>query len=106
MRAGFMKTAVAALAGIAVAAGTSTKAQASTLHLHQIGLFDYPVGIDSAPGAKHLLFVVEKPGRIIVLRRGRELSTPFLDIRSRVMATGGEQGLLSLVFDPGYARNR
>jgi glucose/arabinose dehydrogenase len=106
MRAGFVKTAIAVLAGVAVAAGVPSNAQGSTLSLHQIGLFDYPVGIDSAPGAKHLLFVVEKPGRIIVLRRGQELSTPFLDIMAQVEATGGEQGLLSLVFDPGYAHNR
>jgi glucose/arabinose dehydrogenase len=39
-----------------------------------------------------------------VLAGGRLRATPFLDIRSRVRS-GGEQGLLSVAFDPGYRRN-
>jgi glucose/arabinose dehydrogenase len=105
-KARLMVAAIAVLAGIAVAAGAPSTAQGSNLSLHEIGLFDYPVGIVSAPGARHLLFVVEKPGHISVVRSGQELSTPFLDIQAQVMATGGEQGLLSLAFDPGYAHNR
>ena len=35
----------------------------------------------------------------------RKLRTPFLNIRGRV-STAGEGGLLSMAFDPGYARNR
>ncbi len=45
----------------------------------------------------------EQPGRVIRLRAGRR--TVFLDIRNRV-EYGGEQGLLGLAFDPGYASNR
>ena len=51
------------------------------------------------------LFVVEQPGTISVLRDGKTLDRPFLDIRDRV-SYGGEQGLLSVAFDPGYERNR
>ena len=39
---------------------------------------------------------------MLVLRNGRRLDTPFLDIRDQVTA-GGEQGLLSLAFAPDYA---
>ncbi len=46
--------------------------------------------------------VVEQGGRIMVVRGGRTLSKPFLDIRSRV-TSGGEQGLLGLAFAPDYA---
>jgi len=106
MKVGFVGTALAFIAGIAVAAGSSANAQGPTLSLNPIGQFDYPVGIENAPGAKHLLFVVEKPGRIEVLRHGQKLSHAFLDIRGHVLASGGEQGLLSLVFDPDYAHNR
>ena len=56
-----------------------------------------------APGEPKTVYVVEQPGRVIRLRGGRR--TVFLDIRDEV-AFGGEQGLLGLAFDPGYARNR
>ncbi len=53
------------------------------------------------------LFVVEQGGRIRIVRDGRLLPEPFLDISDRVRA-GGEQGLLGLAFHPGYgaAENR
>src|SRR5438105_3199440 len=102
-RAGF----IAASVGVAVAGGFTppTTGTVPTLSLHRVGRFHHPVGVEIAPGAKHLLFVVEKTGRIIVLRHHHELSKPFLDIKSLVLATGGEQGLLSLAFDPGYDHN-
>ena len=65
--------------------------------------FDAPVLLTYAPGAPGTVYVVEQPGRVIRLRAGRR--TVFLDIRSRV-EYGGEQGLLGLAFDPGYASNR
>ena len=48
--------------------------------------------------------MVEQRGTIAVLRKGRELAKPFLDIRDRVRAAN-EEGLLSIAFDPGYRRN-
>jgi glucose/arabinose dehydrogenase len=50
------------------------------------------------------LFVVEQGGRIRVVRGGRVLRAPFLDISSRVVS-GGEQGLLGLAFAPDYGRS-
>src|ERR671935_247542 len=41
-------------------------------------------------------------GRIMVVRGGRKLRTPFLDIRGRVSG-GGERGLLSMAFAPDYS---
>ncbi len=49
------------------------------------------------------LYVVEQDGRIVYLINGRVAGT-FLDLRS-VIASGGEQGLLSMAFHPAYARN-
>jgi len=46
--------------------------------------------------------VVEQAGRIRVVRNGRTLGRPFLDIRSDV-SSGGERGLLSMAFAPDYA---
>jgi glucose/arabinose dehydrogenase len=67
------------------------------------GGFSTPVHL-SAPAGESRLFVVEKPGRIRVIDDGQVLTTPFLDISSLV-SNGGEQGLLSLAFHPGYATN-
>lgn len=63
-----------------------------------------PVGILSAPGDTTRLFVVEKTGRIRILRGGALLARPFLNLAGKV-STGSEQGLLGLAFHPGYAAN-
>jgi hypothetical protein len=67
-----------------------------------VGRFTSPVYLASPPGDRNRLFVVEQPGRILILRGGTTLPTPFLDIRSLV-STGGERGLLSMAFPPDYA---
>ncbi len=50
------------------------------------------------------IFVVEQAGRIRVIRDGVLQTTPFLDIRTRVLS-GGERGLLSVAFHPSYTTN-
>ena len=62
-----------------------------------------PVHLAPPPGDDRL-FVVEQPGRIRIIEDGQLLPTPFLDITSKVRS-GGEQGLLSVAFHPGYASN-
>jgi glucose/arabinose dehydrogenase len=71
--------------------------------LKRIGSFDHPVYVAGAPGFPKLLFVVEQPGRIAVLRGGHRLARPFLDIRGLVGYDGAERGLLSVAFPPDYA---
>ena len=83
---------------------TATKA-GHGVALKQIGSFEDPVYVDSAPGYPDLLFVVEQPGRVEVLRKGHTLPRPFLDISSRV-DFGGERGLLSIAFPPDYRQSR
>jgi glucose/arabinose dehydrogenase len=73
------------------------------LGLTRIGRFASPVYVDAPPGQARRLFVVEQEGRIRVVRDGRVLPAPFLDIRDRVLCCG-EQGLLSMAFAPDYAR--
>jgi glucose/arabinose dehydrogenase len=85
--------------------GSRAGAGANVLALDQIGSFEAPVYIDNAPRKRKLLFVVEQPGTIRVLRRGQKLSKPLLDISDRVLF-GGEQGLLSVAFHPKYRKNR
>jgi glucose/arabinose dehydrogenase len=64
-----------------------------------------PVFVTSANDGSDRLFVVEQPGRIRIAQNGTLVTTPFLDIRDRVL-TGGEQGLLSIAFPPGYTEKQ
>ena len=68
------------------------------------GLSD-PVALVAPPGDTTRLFVVEKTGRVRILRGGALLPRPFLDLSGRV-SRGSEQGLLDLEFHPSYASNR
>ena len=72
------------------------------VRLARIGSFDEPLYVTSPPGDRRRVFVVEQPGRIRVVRGGRTLPDPFLNIADQVTA-GGEQGLLSMAFAPDYA---
>jgi glucose/arabinose dehydrogenase len=74
------------------------------LALKRIGSFDSPTYVAGAPGFGKLLFVVEQPGKVEVLRGGHELRHPFLDIRGLV-SFGGERGLLSIAFPPDYRQS-
>ena len=71
--------------------------------LKKIGEFDEPVYVTGAPGFPRHLYVVEQPGRIMVLSGGRNRGA-FLDLRPQV-GYGGEQGLLSLAFPPDYRQS-
>ncbi len=73
--------------------------------LRRIGNFDSPTYVSGAPGSPKLLFVVEQPGTVQILRNGHRLSHPFLDIRGLVGDDGGERGLLSIAFPPDYAQS-
>ena len=64
---------------------------ASGVALKRIGSFDAPTYVAGAPGFPRLLFVVEQPGTVRVIRDGHELGRPFLDIRSLVGDDGGER---------------
>jgi glucose/arabinose dehydrogenase len=98
-----------ALAVVLVAANglllAGASARGGALHLVAVAKVSAPVYATSAPGEPGNLYVVEQAGRILVLQNGHLRPAPFLDIRSQVQS-GGEQGLLSVAFDPGYAKNR
>ena len=65
--------------------------------------FIEPTHITHADDKSNRIFVVEKAGRIKIIKNGSVLSTPFLDISERVLSTGFEQGLLIVAFPPDYA---
>ncbi|HTP11243.1 MAG TPA: PQQ-dependent sugar dehydrogenase [Anaerolineae bacterium] len=68
------------------------------------GGLNQPTDITNAGDGSGRLFVLEQAGYIRVLRNGALLSTPYLDLTSKV-TSGGEQGLLGLAFDPDFATN-
>jgi glucose/arabinose dehydrogenase len=70
------------------------------VRLLKLGDFDQPTYV-AAPRGDRRRFVVEREGRIRVVKRGRTLGTPFLDVSSDV-STGGESGMLSMAFAPDY----
>jgi glucose/arabinose dehydrogenase len=72
--------------------------------LTRIGSFSSPVYVAQPPGERRRVFVVEQGGKIRIVRDGRVLGAPFLDISSQLVS-GGEQGLLGLAFAPDYARS-
>ncbi|TMK56289.1 MAG: PQQ-dependent sugar dehydrogenase [Actinobacteria bacterium] len=84
--------------------GAEPRAKAGGVALKKVGTFDTPVYVTGAPGFPKLLFVVEQPGRVVVLKDGRRAGT-FLDIRD-IVEDGGERGLLSVAFPPDYAASK
>ena len=70
---------------------------AAGVRLVKIGTFDHPLYVTAPAGDRDRQFVVEQTGRIRVVRNGRKLATPFLDLRNQVSCCD-ERGLLSLAF--------
>jgi len=73
------------------------------LALEQVGEFEQPVFVTTAPTDVDPLYVVEKTGRVRVVRRGRILAEPFLDV-SDTISSDGERGLLSIAFHPRFPK--
>jgi glucose/arabinose dehydrogenase len=93
----------ALLLAIAAACASAAPERAS-LRLRTVATgLDSPTYLTFAPGEPKSLYVVEQPGRILVLAGG--MRRVFLDIRPQVKS-GGEQGLLSVAFPRDYAQSR
>jgi glucose/arabinose dehydrogenase len=101
----WLKVALVVVAGLAAAVpfalGSGDRSQFQFRKL--AGGFTQPTYVAQPKSEPGRLYVVERPGRIIVLANGRR--STFLDLRSRVQSGYDEQGLLSVAFSPGYAKN-
>ena len=87
---------------------TATQAQQPSgrgVALEKIGEFDQPDYVAQPPESDDL-YVVERPGRIRIVREGRTLDRPALDIADQVSDSGQEQGLLSVAFPPDFQNSR
>jgi len=98
--------------GVLVAAATLGLAagQAPPVTGERLGTFDEPVHVASPPADPSTQAVVERYGRIVLVRRGRPAKRPLIDLRRRVLvedprATVDQRGLLSMAFAPDYARS-
>jgi glucose/arabinose dehydrogenase len=98
--------AAAVLAGVVAAAcaGGSTGGTTALGFVRVAGGFISPVYVTAPRTEPSKLYVVEKTGRIVVMVKGKRRAQAFLDIRGQV-SLGSEQGLLSVAFDPAYAKN-
>lgn len=67
--------------------------------------FSAPVALATPSGETNRLFIVERPGRIVVVTNlAQPTRTVFLDIKPRVYSYA-EAGLLGLAFHPDYQHN-
>jgi glucose/arabinose dehydrogenase len=91
-------------ATVATESTQTTGTRGGGVALQKVGDFDQPLYVTEAPGSGDL-YVVEKPGRLRIVRDGRTLERPALDLTDEV-SDEGEQGLLSVAFDPDFASSR
>lgn len=89
----------------ALFASPASAAPGDDVRLRQVATVPSPTDIVAPPRDAHRLFVLDQSGLVRLVRDGRLLARPFLDIRDLV-AAGGERGLLSIEFAPDYARSR
>ncbi|HMJ32400.1 MAG TPA: PQQ-dependent sugar dehydrogenase [Baekduia sp.] len=104
LRAGLAAAAVAATATAAAAGALGVAPAGAAVTLQQVGTFAAPVYVTAPPADVTRVFVVQRGGRIAVVRGGT--SSTFLDLGARVKSSGSEQGLLSMAFAPDYATSR
>jgi glucose/arabinose dehydrogenase len=96
--------ALLAACGSAPAGDATVARSGGGVKLTKVGTFSSPDYVTQPPDERRRLFVVEQGGKIRIVRDGRVLARPFLDI-SPLVVSGGEQGLLGLAFAPDYARS-
>ena len=96
----------AAAATLLLGAAASSDGATSAYRFKPFARSTAVVHIAAAHGAPPgRLYVVEQSGRIRIFERGKPRAKPFLDLTGQVLPRG-EQGLLSIAFHPGFARNR
>jgi glucose/arabinose dehydrogenase len=85
--------------------GNDAAPTSSTIQLVKVADVPEPVLAIGARDGTGRLFIVSKGGKVRILKGGKLLDKPFLDISGSV-SKGGEQGLLGLAFHPSFKTNR
>lgn len=96
-----------ALLGVALAQGGLLRDDSGgpVVALQRVADATLPVYATHAGDGSGRLFVVELEGLIRVWHEGNWQAQPFIDLRSRIQALYGEQGLYSVAFHPDFADN-
>jgi glucose/arabinose dehydrogenase len=90
------------LAGIDHPAPATERGRAHGFDVERVATgFNRPTWVGVAPGDPRALWVLEQPGRVVRLHRGRRTTVVQVDV-----TVGAEQGLLGLAFHPDFATNR
>jgi len=96
------RTAIAALAAsIAGAPALASEPVAPELY---VSGFTAPLDFVQSTVDDDVQYIVQQNGVIRVIQEGELVAEPFLDLSSRVTATG-ERGLLGMALDPDFAEN-
>ena len=91
------------LAGALLAAGGGAAAQSPALRVQTVaGGLEHPWAVAFLPGGRFL--VSERPGRLRVVQADGALGPPLAGVPA--VAAGGQGGLLDVVTDSDFARNR
>jgi glucose/arabinose dehydrogenase len=101
---GVVAAATALALPLAVLPAAPASADVSLTLVQRASGLSQPTQVTAAHDGSGRLFVTEKTGKVRVVRDGKVLRTPFLDLSSRVR-TDGEGGLLSVAFHPDYAHH-
>src|SRR5581483_12472257 len=102
---------VTALASLALGIATASEGRGATagpagVHLVTVAHFKFPTNIAYTRADPNAIYVLERTGRIWIVRNGRELSRPFLDLHKKIrLGLNTERGLLGLAFAPDYAKS-
>ena len=104
-----MRRRLAAGAALALAAVAAAPASAAVRPV-PVARFVEPLNLAAPPGDARRVAVVERAGRIRLIRDGRGVGRPFADLRGLVAIRSrrveqDQGGLLSLAFAPDYARS-
>lgn len=101
LTAGVLAAPVTATATATATTATISPSKVSVHLVKRASGFVDPVAVTSARDGASRLFVTEQRGTVRMLAGSAVAPKPYLGLRSRVVS-GGEQGLLSIVFDPKF----
>jgi glucose/arabinose dehydrogenase len=100
--------AVIVVAGLCLTAQASLAGSADALSKRMLARFTQPTYVTAPPGESRELYVLERKGRIRIIRDGHAVGRPFLDIRPLVDLRfpnnhfRDQGGLVSMAFAPDY----
>ena len=67
--------------------------------------FNKPVAAVAAPGDSRVFVVEQNLGTIRIVDTGHLLTTPFINVKTKINSSGNEQGLLGMALHPDFLNN-